>query len=124
VSVKYSIDKSQRLIVTVAEGVVGFEDIRDHQNRLQADPDFDATFDQLIYMSPNTRFELSSDQAMTLASRAVVSPESRRAYVGASPYIFGMGRMMEFYHVTLAKTKVFHSLEEALNWLGRTLPVG
>ena len=123
-SVKYSIDKSQHLIVTVAEGVVQFEDVRDHQNRLLADPDFDATFDQLIDVTPNTRLELSADQARILASRAVVSPDSRRAFVAAEPYIFGLGRMMEVYHEGLAQVHVFDSLDEALNWLGRSLSGG
>ena len=123
-SVKYSIDKSQRLIVTVGEGVVRFEDVRDHQNRLLADLDFDPTFDQLIDMTPTTRLDLSADQARTIASRAVLSPDSRRAIVAAKPYIFGLGRMMEVYHEGLAQAHVFDSMDEALNWLGRSLPVG
>jgi hypothetical protein len=123
-SVRYSIDKSQRLIVTVAEGIVRFGDSRDHQNRLVADPDFDPTFDQLIDMTSTTRFELSADQARTLATRAVVSPDSRRAFIAAKPYIFGLGRMMEAYHEGLAHAHVFYSLNEALNWLESSIPVG
>ena len=123
-SLKHTIDKSQRLIVTVAEGLVGFEDIWDHQKSLLADPEFDATFDQLIDMTPTTRLELSAGQARTLASRAVVSPHNRRAFVAAKPYIFGLGRMMEVYHEGIAQTYVFDSLDDALSWLGRSLPVG
>ena len=122
-SLKYSMDKSQRLIVTVVERVVRFGDIRDHQNRLLADSDFDATFDQLIDMTPITRFELSADQARTLATRAVVSPDSRRAFVATQPHVFGLGRMMEVYHEDLGQAHVFDSMDEALNWLGRSLPV-
>jgi hypothetical protein len=122
-SVKYAIDKSQRLIVSVAEGDVGFDDIRDHQNRLVADPDFDRTFDQLLDATRVARFELSADQARILASRPIVSGNSRRAIVANQPHIFGLGRMMEVYHESLAPVQVFYSMEEALNWLARGLPV-
>jgi len=42
-NVTYSIDKPQRLIITTAEGCVGFEDVKDHEDRLLADPDFNPT---------------------------------------------------------------------------------
>ena len=122
-SLKYSIDKSQRLIVTVVEGVVRFGDIRDHQNRLLADPDFDATFDQLLDGTRVTRCELSTDQVRTLATRQILSRDSLRAFVATQPHVFGLGRMMEVYHEDLGQLHVFYSMEEALNWLGRSLSV-
>jgi hypothetical protein len=121
-SARYSINKSQRIVISVGEGVVRFDDIRDHQNRLLSDPDFDPTFDQLLDGTRVTSLELSSDQARTLSSRAVFSPASRRAIVAPQPYMFGMGRMSEVYHEGFAQMQVFYSMEEALIWLGRTLP--
>ena len=123
-SVRYSIDKSQRLVVSVGEGEVRFDDIRDHQNRLLADPDFDPTFDQLADGTQITRIDLSADEARVLARRPVFSRNSLRAIVATQPHIFGLGRMMQAYHEGLAQVQVFCSMEEALNWLGRTLPVG
>jgi hypothetical protein len=119
--VRYSIDKQRRLIVTNAEGSVMFDDIRGHQDRLLADPDFDASFDQLIDTTPATKFEISADEAKILAQRRIVSPESRRAFVATAPHIYGLGRMMEVYHEDLeyADVHVFYSMEEALKWLGR-----
>ena len=122
-SVKYSIDKSHRLIVSVGERVVRFDDIRGHQNRLLADPDFDPTFDQLLDVTRVARFEVSADQARILAGRQIVSRDSLRAFVATQPHIFGLGRMMEVYHGSLAHVHIFYSMEEALNWLGRSLPV-
>src|SRR4030095_13975904 len=92
--VRYSIDKQRRLIVTTAEGSVMSRDIRGHQDRLLADPDFDASFDQLIDTTPATKFDISADEAKILAQRQIVSPESRRAYVATAPDIYGLGRMM------------------------------
>src|SRR6516165_8985045 len=92
--VHYVIDKQRRLISTRAEGCVAFGDVRDHQDRLLADPDFDPTFDQLIDTIPATEFDMSAEDARILAERRVVSPESRRAFVAVKPHIFGLGRMM------------------------------
>ena len=119
-NLKYSIDKQRRLIVTTAEGRVTFDDVRGHQDRLLADPDFDASFDQLIDATPATNFDISTDQARILAKRRILSPESRRAFVAIQPHIFGLGRMMEIYREGqgLADVYVFYSTDEALRWLG------
>jgi hypothetical protein len=117
----YVVDRQRRLISTMAEGCVVFGDIRDHQDRLLADPHFDPTFDQLIDTIPAKEFNISADEARILASRRIVSPESRRAFVATKPHIFGLGRMMEIYHEGLAyaDVEVFHSMDEALKWLER-----
>jgi hypothetical protein len=119
--VRYSIDKQRRLVVTTAEGSVMFHDIRGHQDRLLADPDFDASFDQLIDTTPAAKFDISADEAKILAQRRIVSPESRRAFVATVPHIYGLGRMMKVYHEDLeyAAVQVFYSMDEALKWLER-----
>jgi hypothetical protein len=107
------------LIVTIADGCIGFDDIRDHQDRLLADPKFDVSFDQLIDTTGATRFDMSADEARILAERPIVSPESRRAFVATKPHIFGLGRMMEIYHENLgyAEVHVFYSMDQAFTWL-------
>jgi len=115
----YVVNREKRLISTIAEGCVAFGDIRDHQDRLLADPDFDLTFDQLIDTTPAKEFDLSAEEARILACRRIVSPESRRAFVAIKPHIFGLGLMMEIYHEGLgyADVEVFASMDEALKWL-------
>jgi hypothetical protein len=107
------------LILSTAEGRVTFDDVRDHQERLLADPDFDPSFDQLLDMTAATKFEISADEARTLARRRMLSPESRRAFVATAPHIFGLGRMMEIYRegMEYAEVRVFYSMDEALEWL-------
>jgi hypothetical protein len=119
--VRYSIDKRRRLILTTAEGRVMFDDIRGHQDRLLADPDFDPNFDQLIDATAAKQFGISVDEARILAERRIVCPESRRAFVATEPHIFGLGRMMEIYHERLeyADVQVFYFMDEALKWLER-----
>jgi hypothetical protein len=117
--VSYSINKERRLILTIAEGCVRFDDIKDHQDRLLADPDFDVSFDQLIDTIPAEEIHISADEARIIAGRPIVSPDSRRAFVAIKPHIFGLGRMMAIYHAGfgLADAEVFYSMDEALKWL-------
>jgi hypothetical protein len=119
--VDYSIDKQQRLVRTTAEGCVTFEDARVHQNRLLADPDFDASFDQLIDATYATKFDISAEEARDLAMRRMFAPEARRALVATEPHIFGLARMMEIYREGLegAEVQVFYSISNALKWLRR-----
>ena len=106
------------MILTTAEGGVTFDDIKGHQDRLLADPDFDENFDQLIDTTAVTKIDLSVRDAKVLAERRIVSPESRRAVVAIEPHIFGLGRMMEIYHQPFGDAQVFHSHREALEWIG------
>jgi hypothetical protein len=117
--VRYSIDKQRRLILTTAEGALTFDDIKGHQDLLLADPDFDASFDQLIDATNALRFGISADEARILAERRIVTPESRRAFVATEPHIFGLARMMEIYREgrEYAEVHVFYSMDEALKWL-------
>jgi hypothetical protein len=121
VNVRYSINKQRRLIVTTAEGRVTFDDIQGHQDRLLADPDFDAAFDQLIDMTAATKFDVTAGYARILAKRRIFSPESRRAFVATEPHIFGLGRMMEIYREgqRYADVHVFYTMGEAVKWLER-----
>jgi hypothetical protein len=120
-TIRSSIDEQRRLVLTKAEGCVTFDDMRGHQDRLLADPEFDASFDQLIDATNVTRLDISADEVRTFAHRHVFSPKSRRALVAAKPVVFGLGRMAEIYREDEGDTEVevFYSVEEALKWLGR-----
>ena len=98
-----------------------FDEVKRHQDRLLADPDYDASFDQLIDATSATKFDITADEARKLAKRRVLSPESRRAFVATVPHIYGLARMMEIYREDqgYAEVCVFHSLDEALQWLVR-----
>ena len=104
--VTYSIDKPRRWIITRAVGCMAFDDIWDHQDRVLADPNFDPSFDQLIDTTPAIMVDITPDEARILAARPIASPTSCRALVATKPHIFGLGRMMEVYHVDLGYADV------------------
>ena len=115
--IRYEIDTSRRLIVSTGEGCVTFPEMKDHQERLLADPAFDPSFHQLIDVTRVTKLDVTVEQARVMVGRRVAA---RRAFVASEPYIFGMGRMMEAYHQSQfpdVDTGVFYDIESAIAWL-------
>jgi hypothetical protein len=115
--VRYVIDKKHRLIVSVGEGSVTFDEIRNHQDQLLRDPDFDPAFNQLIDVTTATRFDLSTDEAREAARRKIMSSASRRAFVASQTAIYGFGRLMEAHAEQHAQIRVFYDRDSALKWL-------
>lgn len=114
----YVIDKEHRLILTIGEGSVTASEIKNHQDRLLRDPNFDATFDQIIDVTTATRFDMTADEAKQRALRPLLSAKSKRAFVAVKPDIYGLGRLMQIYHEQLADARVFSDRDSALKWLG------
>lgn len=119
--VRYVIDKQRRLVVTVGEDIVTFAEVKLHQDKLTTDPDLDPTFNQFIDLTTVKEFAVSVEEAKTLARRAVLSAESRRAVVASEKSVFGMFRLMQPYHEMTAGHShigIFYDRDEALKWLG------
>ncbi len=117
----YVIDRDRRLVVTTAWDRVTFAEAHEHQDQLLSDPSFDPEFNQLIDAAGVTSFDISGDEAARLATRAVFSAKSRRAFLATNPATFGMGRLMETYHSIAQlpeQVSVFRDRESALQWLG------
>ena len=68
-------------------------------------------------MATATDVRITATEARKIADRQIVSKESLRAFVATLPHIYGLGRMMEAFHGTKAKTAVFHEMDAALDWL-------
>jgi len=117
----YAIYKEQKLVITKVWDCVTFPEIRQHQEHFVSDPDFDAAFNLLIDATGITAFDITTDEAKTIASQGLFSSTSRRAFVAASPAIFGMGRLLGAYHAMATKrdnVRVFYDRALALKWLG------
>lgn len=119
--VRSVIHKKHRLVITIEEGRVTFDDMRANQDRLLGDPDFNPEFNQLSDATLATDSDLSTDNTRTLFKRKVFSATSRRAVIAPSEFAYGMARMLEA-HVELSKNgpvvAVFRDRASALKWLG------
>jgi hypothetical protein len=113
----YSIDEQRRLVISIGEGVITFDEAKRHQEKLLRDPAFNSSFNQLLDFTAATDLDFTTDQAIALAQRRVFSPGSRRALVAHKPVVFGLGRLMHAYH-EYSEANVFYDMKSALEWLG------
>ena len=117
----YVIDRERRLVITTASGRVTFAEVKTHQDQLRSDPDFNLEFSQLVDGTAITALDVSVDEAKELARRTLFSATSRRAFVAATPAVYGMLRLAATYHELSkepSKVSVFYDLPSALQWLG------
>ena len=118
---RYLILLDQRLVVSIGWGHLTFSDLRSQQDAFKNDPLFDPTLDQLVDLSQVELLELTTDQAKTIAGRAMFRASSRRAVIAKDPAIFGTARMMDAHHSVATgrnHLRVFYDRDAALKWLG------
>lgn len=116
-------DSERNLLITVAEGYVTADEIRDHQRTLASNPDFDPDADHLFDLSRVTDFEVDPGRIRHIASVAIFSKTSRRAMVAPEDVLFGLSRMYSGYRDAADENlRVFRTLEEARAWLEDTGP--
>jgi hypothetical protein len=92
----YTIDKSQRMVFSKADGIMTDEDVYAHQEKLRDDPDFDPGFSQLVDCTKVTKADdLSTDAIYELARRHLFGAESKRAFVAPQNLVYGLIRMFQ-----------------------------
>ena len=119
--VHYAIYREQRLVISTALGRLTFAEVKEHQNQLLNDPEFNPEFNQLLDLSAVTDMDLSIDEAKMAARRRMFSPASRRAILASRPAIYGMGRLLGAHHELAegsSQVGIFYDLPSALEWLG------
>ena len=122
----YIVYSEHRLVISTGSDRVTWEEIKERQEQTKTDPNFNPEFNQIVDLRAVTDFDMTSDQARTLAQRVIFSSTSKRAFVAASPAVFGVGRMWEIFTELSAnpsEIRVFYDLPSALKWLNlETLP--
>jgi hypothetical protein len=115
----YRIDRESRRVVSLVRGVYSYDVAVERMRRLQKDPVFESTFSLLIDFREATKIDLSHGEIVELSNIPVFSPESKRAYLVASPEQFGIARMFASYKSPTNKNvfQVFTDIEEAVAWL-------
>lgn len=117
----YRIDRERRLVTSIVDGVLTFEDVVDHNKRLSSDPEFDPTFNHLVDFTRLTKSEIRDDQVKYLAASPIFKPPSRQACAVTKKLEFGVLRMYQSY---LAREQfgVFYELSNAISWLNGNQP--
>ena len=89
--------RQQRLVVSTGMDRVTWKEIQDRQEQTKTDPDFNPEFNQVVDLRAVTGFDMTAEQAASLAQRMIFSSKSKRAFVAASPAVFGVSRMWEMF---------------------------
>ncbi|HEX2852761.1 MAG TPA: hypothetical protein VHO24_05945 [Opitutaceae bacterium] len=120
----YRIDRNARVVFSAATGVFTAEDAWNQINQLLADPEFDPTFGQLLDFSNVGPVNLTPAEIKNLAGVALFAPTARRAFVSPTPLLYGLARMYAAQREVQGDTGlgVFHTMDEALIWLGLRNP--
>ncbi len=119
--ITYQLDKIHRLIRTQCVGNVTFEEVIDHFQVLEQEPECPNRLHVILDLSQLTSLP-ESDQ-LRLVSREIGRISERVqfeacAVVACTDVIFGMARMFEvFAEKHFLMTRIFRALNEAENWL-------
>ena len=116
----YVVYSEHRVVVSTGSDLVTWEEIKERQDQTKTDPGFNPEFNQIVDLRAVTGFDMTSDHARLLARRTIFSATSKRAFVAASPAVFGVGRMWEIFTELSdnpSPIRVFYDLPSALKWL-------
>lgn len=120
---RYTIDKEEGLILTVAEGTLTDADIIDLKSRLLGDQDYRPGMKELSDVQAVDEFQvtpagISAFVGMDEANETTVR-QHKLAIVASRDVIFGMAKMYQFQTEGYKpNVGVFRTMEEAREWLG------
>ena len=114
----YRIDDDLQVVVTRAWGDLTDHDMREHIQRLRADPAFRPDYGHIVDLQDVTQVSASVATIQSNAILSIFDPGSRRAIIAAGDTAFGMARMFAFFAETVGqKVDVFRSSDKALEWM-------
>ena len=116
----YVVYSEHRLVVSTGSDLVTWQEIKTRLDQTKTDPDFNPEFNQIVDLRAVTGFDMTSHHAGLLARRMIFSATSKRAFVAASPAVFGMSRMWEILTEMSdnpSQIRLFYDLPSALKWL-------
>jgi hypothetical protein len=116
----YVVYKDRSLVISTGSDRVTWEEIKARQDQTKTDPDFNPEFNQIVDLRGVTGFDMTSEQASSLARRMIFSLTSKRAFIASEPAVFGVGRMWQMFTELSdnpSQIRIFYDLPSALKWL-------
>ena len=115
----YELDLENRLVRPRGWGILTDAEVRDLYERLQVDPGFDPSFQQLCDLREVTDLRTTADALRALARRQTFALGVRRAFVVGREVDYGLSRLFQAYAEPQgAVIEVFREWEAAEEWLG------
>lgn len=123
--ITFALDPANRVRTAQYTGIVDDTQLLQAYAALLADPDYDATVNDLVDLRGVARLEVSAEALRQLISMYTpvdqLGVRTRLAVVAGSDLTFGMSRMYELLRGdgTPEEIRVFRSYDDAVAWLGR-----
>lgn len=119
-SVEYTIDKSQKVVVVTFRGEIGDADLLNIGPTTKSHPSFDPSFSEIVDFSAVTGGNISTGALQVLARRpSIYNRASKHVVIAPQTHIFGLSRMFQAYaEATRPNTVVVRTLDEARVCLG------
>jgi hypothetical protein len=123
--ITFALDPANRVRTAQYTGIVDDTQLLQAYAALLADPDYDATFNDLVDLRGVARLEVSAEALRQLISMYTpvdqLGVRTRLAVVAGSDLTFGMSRMYELLRGDgiPEEIRVFRSYDDAVAWLGR-----
>ena len=92
-SLNVTVDVARGLIVTRATGVLTFEDVLSARAQAQANPNFNAGYNDLFDLREVTEIRISGAEMARIAATSVLARGVCRAFVVTTQVQYGMARM-------------------------------
>ena len=92
-SLNVTVDVTRGLIVTRATGVLTFEDVLSARAQAQANPNFNAGYNDLFDLREVTEIRISGAEMARIAATSVLARGVCRAFVVTTQVQYGMARM-------------------------------
>jgi len=125
-SVTYTIDATEKVVLVAFAGEIEDADLIEIGPATKARPLFDPSFSELVDFSGVTGGTVSMFAIRTLARRtSIYNRNSKHIVIAPQPHVFGLTRMFQvFAEETRPNLVVVHTLEEARKCLGLQSKVG
>ena len=109
-------------IIVRLEDRVRDDDLLEGQRRMFSDPLFNGHYSRLVDATEVTEFAVSAETVRAVATAAVDRGLRRAALVSNdTDLVYRLMRMYEAYASPPAEVAVYHNMQEALQWLAKSI---
>jgi hypothetical protein len=116
----FTIDPARKVVFTTVSGELTEQDLRDHQEKLLSDPQFNPEYSQLMDATPLKTVRLTSLSTERLLRTRPFKQSARCAVIAESDLAYGISRMIELHcEARGIPFRGFRKRAEAEAWLFR-----
>ena len=119
-SVQYTIDVSERVVIVTFAGEIDDADLREIGPATKLNPFFDPNFSEIIDFSAVTGGDVSVGGLQALGRQmSIYNRVAKHVVIAPQPHVFGLTRMFQAYaEGSRPNTIVVHTLDQARECLG------